>query len=109
MSLYADYIQERTNDLIKECQGGFCTYRYLNETEVYIVDIFVIPEMRQTGLASNLADEVVKEAKEKGCTTLIGSVSPSCKGSTISMKVLLGYGMLLHSAGQDYILFKKLI
>lgn len=107
MSLYADYLYERTGDLINETQAGFITYRYLNEKQVYIVDIYVKPEHRRANIASLMADEVVKEARSRGCTEVLGTVAPSAKGSTLSLKVLLGYGMSLHSSGVDFIICKK--
>lgn len=108
MSLYADYLREKTTDEIIETDIGFATYRYLEEKKtVYIVDIFVVKEKRNHLVASQLADMIVKEAKINGATKLLGSVIPSNKNSTSSLKVLLGYGMTLDSATNDFLLFKK--
>ncbi len=107
-SLYAKYLTERTDDLILEYPQGFATYRYINDGKtVYIIDIFVVSCARQSGLATKMANEIVREAKVKGCTELIGSVYPSTKNSTTSLKVLLGYGMTLQSASSDFIVFRK--
>lgn len=107
MSLYADYLLERTNDRIIETSEGFATYRFVNEKSVYIVDIYIKPEFREKHFAASLADEIVKIAKTKGCTELIGSIVPSTKGSTRNLKVLLGYGMTLNNAQNDFIVFRK--
>lgn len=107
MSLYAEYLRERTNDEIIETEKGFATYRYTDPTTVYIVDIYVRPDFRRSGESSNLADSIVELAKIRGCTKLIGTVVPSAKGSTTSLKVLLGYGMSLESSGNDFIIMKK--
>jgi hypothetical protein len=110
MSLYADYLHERTNDLILESASSFITYRYLDGgTTVYIIDIYTAPFLRKQGNAACLADMVVKEAKEKGATKLLGTVQLSAKGSTDSLKVLLAYGMELDSAGSDHIVMRKAI
>jgi ribosomal protein S18 acetylase RimI-like enzyme len=109
-SHYAKYVMERTEDLIVETAEGFVTYRYVNHDglpSVYIVDIYVDPDFRNVGAASKLADIVVKEARDKGATRLLGSVVPSTNNSTTSLKVLLGYGMTLHSATNDFIVFRK--
>ncbi len=107
-SLYAQYLEERTKDKILECPFGFATYRYLDENKtVYIMDIFVSPEKRKEHWATTLANAIVKEAKEKGATKLLGSVVPSMRNSTVSMKVLLAYGMTLDSSANDYIIFRK--
>lgn len=107
MSLYAQYIKEHRNDECIESDKGFCTYRYLNSNQVYIIDIFILPEYRNSKEASDIADLVVKAAKEKGCKELLGTVVPSAKNSTDSLKVLLSYGMYLDSSTNDLICFKK--
>lgn len=108
MSLYADYIFERTSDKIIEFPSGFVTYRYLNEgNSVYIIDIYVIPEDRKKGTASELAEIVAKEARLLGAKEMLGTVNPSAKGSTTSLQVLLAYGFELQSSMQDVIIFRK--
>ena len=108
LSLYAEYLKERTNDQILETSFGFATYRFINDGKsVYIVDIFVMPEERKNGLASALADQIVRVGKAKGCSELLGTVVPTAKGSTASLKVLLGYEMEVQSAAQDLIVFRK--
>lgn len=109
MSLYADYLRERTNDEIIETDQGFATYRFIDPNTVYIVDVYIKPEFRKHGAASNISDTIVEVAKKRGCTKLIGTVVPSTKGSTISLKALLGYGMELESAGADFIIMRKAI
>ena len=54
-----------------------------------------------------MADEIAKIAKKEGCTKMLGSVVPSAKNSTISLKVLLAYGMTLQSSTNDFIIFEK--
>jgi ribosomal protein S18 acetylase RimI-like enzyme len=107
MSLYAEYLKEKTSDQIIENEKGFITYRYVDEHTVYIIDLFILPEFRRDHIASLLADSIVEEAKKKGCIKLLGSVVPSNKNSTASLKVLLGYGMVLESSSNDFIIFRK--
>lgn len=107
-SMYAKYLTERTTDLILETEKGYATYRYLEDQKtVYIVDIFVEKEFRALGVATDLANAICNEARGKGYLKCLGSVVPSMKNSTISMKVLLGYGMQLESSTNNFILFKK--
>ncbi len=108
MSLYADYLKERTQDQIFETKTGFATYRYLNDGKtVYIVDIYTVPESRKSGHASFLADLVADEARENGAIEMLGTVQPSAKGSSASLKVLLAYGFELQSASNDCIIMRK--
>lgn len=107
-SLYAKYLLEKTTDKILETEHGFATFRYLNEGKsVYIVDIYILPEFRKSHKASAIADSIVLMAKKIGCSELLGTVIPSNKNSTDSLKVLLGYGMSLSSASQDLVVFRK--
>lgn len=110
MSLYANYIKERLNDDIIETNDGFLTYRYIDwegQKAVYIIDLYVIPSKRQSGLATQLANTVIDEAKTKGCTIAIGSVSTVTKTKDQSVKVLIAYGMKEVVQGPDYIYFSK--
>jgi len=108
MSLYADYILEHRGDCTIENANGFATYRFLNNNAtVYLVDIYVRPEARKSGAASDLADKVCEIARQKGAKELLGTVVPSARNSTASLKVLLGYGMELQSASADLIIFRK--
>lgn len=108
MYMYGKYLSEKTNDYLVETDQGFATYRYLDDGKtVYIIDLYVLPDFRQTKIASTIADNIVREAKEKGCNKLLGSIVPSNKNSTDSVRVLLAYGMSLESSTNDFILFKK--
>lgn len=106
-SMYAQFLAEKTKDLIYEMPQGYATYRFLDEKTVYIIDIFVLPEERRGGHGTFMADQIIKEAKTKGCNVLIGSVIPSSPNSTCSMRALLEYGMTLNSATNDFVVFKK--
>jgi ribosomal protein S18 acetylase RimI-like enzyme len=105
-SLYAQYLSEREGREIVETPLGFATY-HIQGPDVYIVDIYVIPECRTKGIAAEMADEIAKRARAKGCTTMFGTVVPSVAGSTASLKVLLAYGFSLASSTNDFIVMKK--
>lgn len=107
MSLYAEYLQERTEDFILENDKGFVTWRYLNERQVYLIDIYVVPEFRRSQVATTLADYVASIAKNTGRTELFGTVVPSAKGSNASLKVLWDYGMILYKAEPNLIVMRK--
>ena len=106
MSLFGQYIYERQNKSILEDEFGFATYYFQNDC-CYIEDIYVVKEKRKENIASKYADKIAEEAKAKGMKYLVGSVKPSTNGSTVSLKVLLGYGFQLVAAQEDFIWFKK--
>lgn len=107
MSLYAEYLFERTNDEIIETADGFVTYRYLNDDQVYIIDIFIRSTERKKGKASELADIVRDEARLRGCKEMLGTVVPNTKNATASIITLIAYGMKIHSSSENLIVFKK--
>lgn len=93
MDLLARYWKEREDRETIHDEFGFATYCYPNETDCYIVDIYVLPEARHLGKARGYADKIAEIAKKRGCSRLIGSVDLTTNGSAESMKVLLAYGM----------------
>lgn len=108
MSLYSSYISEKTGDHVYETDKGFAVYAYQDDFKtVYIKDIYVTPEFRKTREAATIADNIVRVAKELGCTKVLGSVVPGLRDSTSSLKVLLAYGFELDSSANNFILFKK--
>ena len=106
MGKFASYLKEREGVNLIETDKGFAIYSITGE-ECYIRDIWVSEEHRKAGVASAIADQVVIKAKEAGCKLLTGSVCPAANGSTASLKVLLGYGMKLHSSAPNLIIFTK--
>lgn len=94
LDLYEKYLSERVNKKLLKFKNAFATYVIEGE-ECYIEDIYVLPEIRQKGVASALANEITKIAKEAGCTYLTGSIDPTTNGATESMKALLAYGFKL--------------
>lgn len=108
MSLYANYINERTFDYILEDDFGFATYRFINDNGVYLIDLYVVPEKRQKGLGKELVRKVEGIAKKQGCIFLLGTVVPTAKNSTESLKVMFSDPkMKLLSSSNDIIVFRK--
>lgn len=105
-SMYKKYVEERTNKSVLENESGFAVYSFTIDT-VYIEEIFVSDEFRKSGRAVKMADEICEIAKSKGIKKVFGSVCPSAKGSTASLKVLLAYGMRLETATNDFIIMSK--
>ena len=107
-SMYARYVRERMGDEIIETEKGFASYRYLNDGKsIYIVDLYILPDFRRENEASRLGDIVASIGKDHGAVEMLGTVNPSAKNATASLRVLLGYGMTLVSSTNDMILFRK--
>lgn len=106
MNLYANYIKERENADLIDTGKGFAKFK-ISGDECYIEDIYVLPEHRKTEEASRMADVVSDIARKRGCKFLTGSVCPQANNSTISMRVLLGYGFSLLKSDEKMIWFYK--
>lgn len=106
MSLYADYILEREGRNMLESEHGFLTY-IISGPDCYVVDFFVEQKFRRSGKGKLLADHIERIAKESGCTRLLGSIVPTAKGSTESLKVLLSYGYKLLSSRDNFMMLYK--
>ncbi len=106
MQLLAHYLKERqgVDSIIRD--EGFATYK-INGEECYIQDIFVYPDYRQKGIASEMADDIARIAISKGCKYLTGSVDTTTNKAHESVLVLFAYGFKIHSAVQYGIFFRK--
>jgi GNAT superfamily N-acetyltransferase len=107
LSLYGQYLKERTSTGIIETEEGFATFEYVNESIVYIKDLYIIPEKRKEGVATRLADKIVEEAVQAGRTQLLGSVDVTAKGAETSIKVLEAYGMKATKVAEPMIFYVK--
>lgn len=106
-SLYARYVKERTGRGILESDDGFATFEYIGKDTVYIADIYIVPEKRNKHIASKFANRICEEAVASGKKYLLGSVDTTAKGAEDSIKVLLAYGMKLHSQKEPMLYFIK--
>lgn len=101
-SNYAKYVKERLGRSIIESESGFITYSFHDDGQTcYICDIYIVPEARKRGLATEYANMVKNVAKERGARWLLGSVQPDAYGSTNSRLVLESYGMGYSHTGKD--------
>jgi GNAT superfamily N-acetyltransferase len=106
LSNFGAYILEREGKYIIEDERGFLTYTYLPEY-VYIEDVYVRPEYRKQGVASEWADRVCAEAKSKGYSKLLGTIKTKAKTSTESMATLIAYGLRIYSSDTEAIYLTK--
>lgn len=110
--MYARYLKETQNKEMLETPHGFLTYGFncvpgVAFPHCYIEDLYVVPEMRKTHIASTMADKVAGIARERGITKMIGSVALGRKGADESLEVLKRYGMRLFAAHDQTIFTVK--
>lgn len=109
MSLYGEYIKERAGRGIVETEDGFATFEFPTDKIVYIIDLYVRPEKRKTGLASQLADTICEAAISQGKEQLLGSVDLGAQGADASIKVLEAYGMKFFKSAGNMLYYIKQI
>lgn len=96
MSLFAAYLKEIEDFSVLSNEHAFLTYRKQVDGSYYIRDIYVHPDFRKSGVASELADQVIEMAKKDGAKKLVGSVAilgHELGWADRSIKVLHGYKM----------------
>lgn len=109
LSLYGQYIKERAGRGILETKDGFATFDYISDETVYIVDVYVVPRKRKSGVAFKLADIIVEQAVKDGYKYLLGSVDTTARGADISCKFLEAYGMKVFKVAEPMIFYSKKI
>ena len=105
-SLFAQYVQERSNKHVIETDKGFATYLFVQDG-IYAEDVYVKPEFRRSNVASIFGDKIAKIGRQHGYKKMYGSVKPSSNQATESLKFLLAYGFKLLHAGPDAITLVK--
>jgi len=104
--MYKAYVEELTDDIVLETERGFLSYQ-IQSDHIYMKDIYIAPEFRKTHEASRMVDQIVVIARGLGIKKLLGSIKPSNKTATMSMKAHLAYGFVLDSCVNDFILLRK--
>lgn len=90
--MWTEYLKEREGFESLESQYGFATYQFTPQNEMYVRDLYVMPEFRRSGFATQIADALTSIALEKKCYVMIGTVSLGLPSTTDSVKALLFYG-----------------
>jgi GNAT superfamily N-acetyltransferase len=93
-SLYSQYLKEKDGINTLETDKGLVTFIQQGERgqEFYIVDIFVLPEFRRTGYATELGEIMQKQAVELGAEYLLGAVEINSNTYDQSRKTLESFG-----------------
>jgi GNAT superfamily N-acetyltransferase len=110
VALLASYARERFGCETENDPGkGFATWKMLDPTSVYLVDIYVGPDFRRSGVAAELANRVAALALKAGAKRMIGSVETKSATATEAMKAILAYGFkITHVEGSMIYLAKEL-
>lgn len=110
--MYENYLREREGKDILKHDHGFTIYGHncvpgADFPHVYISDNWVEPSFRKSGIAREMADQICKDAKNRGFGILLGSVDVNAKSSHESLLVLIAYGMRLYTISGNTIFMSK--
>lgn len=104
--MYKDYYRERLGAEVLETDAGFIVY-VIQKPIVAIQELYLKPEYRRERRATQLADRVLKLAREYGCTKAVCEVQLGAHNASDSMAAILSYGFNPLSSTATGILFSK--
>lgn len=90
-NIYLQYRRERENVESIEVEGAFIVYKFLPQY-CYIVDVYCIAELRESGISYELADKVENVAKQRGYTKMLGSVDTTAINPETGLKACFKQG-----------------
>ena len=102
--MYFKYLKEREGyDVFEEEGVGFFTYKFLEDTKVYIRDVFIVGEFRgSTREGVHFYQKFEKFLKESGAYTIYGSAVPSLD-CTRSVAAMIKMGYKINNCTDDFI------
>lgn len=106
MSHFAQYTLERTDRLVLEDERGFATYVFYPEC-VYIEDVYVAPEFRRNGVASEFVETIEKLARSRSITKCAVTVAPQAKTCMDSLKAVIALNFKLIKADNSLLYFER--
>lgn len=108
IDFFTDYINERLGKQTFKTDKGFVIYYFCGDATCFLEDLYVAPEFRRKKAATDLADEITRIARAKGCVQLVCTVFPLATNATDSLKAILSYGFeLSHITKDGLIMFTK--
>jgi len=106
--MYKDYFEKRTGGVYFENEYGFITFHYLNETTMFIEDVYIKPEFRQQGHGFQLVKHVENIAKETNRNKVMTTVDLSLPLSRdVGVLSSFGIGMKISHVSGSFLYFIK--
>lgn len=106
-NLYIDYLKERQNAEVLEHEHGLFVYTFLGDGKLYLQDMYVEPEHRRTGVSHILFARLLKIAKEKEITTIIGSTDIQANNAEAGLLAALSVGFKITGIDKNMIWYSK--
>lgn len=87
---------------------GFCLYA-INEKELFMADIYIEPDYRNTSKFREMCDEIEKVAKDNGCEIVTAREYPASNNCTNAVMNALKVGFKILSCNDKFIVIGKRI
>lgn len=105
-SLHARFLKETLGIDCLEYEWGYATYQ-LEPDHVYIIDIYVLPELRSAGKGVQLMHEIGDFAASKGAKWMYGSVAKGSALEEANLKMLKHLGFVESHEDQNLTYLKR--
>ncbi len=103
---YPEYLQEYKNHEYVENEYGFATFE-LTPDAIIIGDVYVRPDYRKQGFATEIITDVCAIGRKQGCKHIVATIYMGYAGKEISLLAALKFGVKIISAGADKIIVAK--
>jgi GNAT superfamily N-acetyltransferase len=105
--MYFDYLLEREGYHSIVTDSGFATFKLISPEVCYLRDIYVKPEFRKTKVGTDIHNQVVSEAVQRGASILLGSVCLDAPSVDRSIKAMYSVDMSFSHKEGNMLYFKK--
>ena len=109
MSLQSDFAKEYQGIETLEYPWGYVEFMVNAEGNLYLGNMYILPEERKNNRARQLLNELIVIAKKLGCPKLITATNLNSFHPEISMLVILHGGFLPYQATDNVVLFQLVI
>lgn len=103
-TLYANYIKERRNHGSIHDDHGFVTFDFLPNNICHLIDIYVDPICRITGVGKSYLKRLIKIAKENKSSKIIATIDLKAKNHDLSLTCALKTGFKIVEAKNDILI-----
>src|ERR1700675_4575174 len=103
-SLYADYVKERLGRGSLYDDNGFVIFEFMQNEFLYLVDMYLKPEARNTKVGSQYLEKIKEIAKENKKTKIITTIDLKAKTKDLALLCALKGGFHI-SEGKNDVLF----
>lgn len=107
--MYFNYIAERQDRMHLTSESGFALFDLSASGELYIADLYVVPEKRGSGALEKLINGLVQIGRQYRMEIITGRIYPGVKGADRTLAAAQKVGFRLHSAEAGCIIIKKII